>query len=75
MTHPHTAGRAESPRGVETNGEGNRTTAHLNLTRTMARQIRAEWDQQLVHSAMKGRYATRRPSPRFRIQGDPRVSA
>lgn len=46
---PHTAGRTESPvlaqqqahyageaRGVQTNGEGDRTTAHLNLTRTLA---------------------------------------
>lgn len=83
MTSPHTAGRTESPvldqqraRGVETNGIGKVTTAHLNLTKTMASQIREEWEDQLRHSAMKGRRTYRRasaPLPRFRINGDPRA--
>jgi hypothetical protein len=40
--HPHTAGRTESPRAIRTNGVGSVTTAHLNLTRTMADQVAAE---------------------------------
>ena len=35
---PHTAVRAESLLAVQTNGEGKETTAHLNLTVTMADQ-------------------------------------
>ena len=66
-------------RGVETNGIGKVTTAHLNLTKTMASQIREEWEEQLRHSPMKGRRTyRRRPAPtrhRIRIQGDPRISA
>ena len=50
MTHsPHTAGRAESPRGIVTNGEGQRTTAHLNLTRTLAEQVAAEVESKSRH--------------------------
>lgn len=41
---PHTAGRAESPRGIVTNGVGQATTAHLNLTRTFAQVIAGNRD-------------------------------
>lgn len=63
-------------RGVETNGIGKVTAAHLNLTVTMERQVRAECDERYRHSAMKGRRTYRRasaPLPRFRINGDPRA--
>lgn len=37
MTHsPHTAGRAESPRGVRTNGFNKPCVRHLNLTKSLA---------------------------------------
>lgn len=47
--HPHTAGRAESPRGIVTNGVGQVTTAHLNLTKTMADQVTAEIEDKARH--------------------------
>jgi hypothetical protein len=47
--HPHTAGRAESPRAVETNGIGQATTSHLNLTRTMADQVATEVESKSRH--------------------------
>lgn len=44
MTHanlPHTP-EAGTPRAVQTNGEGNATTAHLNLTVDMTGQVSAD---------------------------------
>lgn len=49
LVSPHTAVRAESPRGVMTNGEGQRTTAHLNLTVDMTGQVAADVEQKSRH--------------------------
>lgn len=41
QSHPTQTVRGAEPRGVWTNGEGKPTTAHLNLTKTIA-DVRAE---------------------------------
>lgn len=63
MTHGLTP-RQEEARGVVTNGVGNRTTAHLNLSRTMASFVAEEVER-------KARFIRKPPSPRIRIQGTP----
>ncbi len=64
---------AETGRPVLTQGEGKRTTAHLNLTRTMEAQIAAEVAQK-ERFCTYGRKIARKPvppQPRIRIQGSP----
>lgn len=40
---------ARDAMAVPTNGEGKRTTAHLNLTVTMAQQVRAQVEDKARH--------------------------
>lgn len=69
MTPPLTM-PAETGRPVLTQGEGNPTTAHLNLTVTMEAQIAAEVAQK-ERFCTYGRKIARKPVPRIRIQGSP----
>lgn len=63
MTYGPTPIQSEA-RGVVTNGEGNRTTAHLNLSVTMASLVAEEVER-------KARFIRTPPAPRIRIQGTP----
>jgi len=58
---PHTAGRAESPRGVRTNGVGIRCVTHLNLSTSLAdvdaRRAKAKFIKEMSRARQDAREA------------------
>jgi glutamate synthase domain-containing protein 1 len=69
ISHPtQTVRGAETARGVQTNGIGQITTAHMNLTRDMTRQVQAEIAQQEKYARRAARRKHRRVTYRQAVQ-------